>query len=136
MHSAEGGGVAGNAIRLLKAEPRSVFIALNPTNSAADHYRAVCHLCAATPVEVSLWHEKSGRSSGDAHTRLVRVYNRHDLKTKKRRYLNQRSLFHRLLTGSIAASGGTRSPLGRFPPRCENSAGMQPFQRVPESWEF
>ena len=39
-----------------KTEPRSAVIAPNPTNSA-DYGCTVCHSCAATPVEVSRWHE-------------------------------------------------------------------------------
>ena len=41
-------------------------------------------------VEVSLWHEESGRSSGVGGARwLVRAYNSYDPESKKRKYLNQ-----------------------------------------------
>jgi hypothetical protein len=85
-------GVTRNVARVLhgvETEPRSAFIALDSTNSA-DYRCAVCHLCAATPVEVSLWHEKSGRSSGVDGARGWCVYTTATIpKTKKRKYLNQ-----------------------------------------------
>ena len=70
----------------------------------------MCHLCAATPVEVSLWHEKSGESSAvdDARGGL-RVYNGHTPETKKREYLNE-----------IIHSGcATTSPARSAPADCE-----------------
>ncbi len=68
------------------AEPRSAPIDLNPTISA-DYRCAGCPLCAATPVEVSLWHEKSGRSSGVDGARGWCVYITAAI--PKRKYLNQ-----------------------------------------------
>lgn len=56
----------------VKTEPRSALIAQNPTSSA-DYRCPVCHLRAATLVEVSLSHEKSAGAYGAGPVRTYRV---------------------------------------------------------------
>ena len=78
------------ARKWLNPDQRSVF--QNPDKSAGCVAECAT-VCAATPVEVSLWHEKLARSLGvDGALGWCVVYSTgHDPETKKRKYLNQTS---------------------------------------------